>query len=321
MITGISRRVAQRQKLRADAAIQELRKDLDLLGLGPAPGSVRVALRARYQRAPASWTALLIVGFFGLRSVSKLVAGYVGLYAPEWVINDLKMRAPASALSRAAWLQFARDLIVVGSWLLLVRRVMVLLGVRFRLDALMFTRVVIWVDLIGECADVYRSASNRAFHLRTLSLRYAVMRVYGARSMRGTVSPFSWRRAPLRGHAFSVVAALRAAESRLDIEPREASRELARLLLKISQRYANGQVGALLDPGELTAPARRREALRLCAAVLLVAGVAVCAPLLHIPIPVGVAAAVIAIALVYRSALATGLGLLALLLPLFFPGK
>lgn len=41
--------------------------------------------------------------------------------------------------------------------------------------------------------------------------------------------------------------ALRTAEVGLDVEPEEAARNLARMMLQISERYAQGKVGALLD--------------------------------------------------------------------------
>ncbi|MGW8558007.1 hypothetical protein [Streptomyces tubercidicus] len=115
--------------------------------------------------------------------------------------------------------------------------------------------------------------------------------------------------------------ALRTAEVGLDVEPEEAARNLARMMLQISERYAQGKVGALLDPGDLQDPQPRYEALRFSLAVGLVAGLALMAKAMNLPNQIAIAGTVIAAALVFRRAAMAGLGLLTFLYPLLFPGK
>ncbi|MEU9413281.1 hypothetical protein AB0E08_47385 [Streptomyces sp. NPDC048281] len=62
----------------------------------------------------------------------------------------------------------------------------------------------------------------------------------------------SHRRRQLKRHAGLVVAALRQAEGRIDVEGAAVIPELARLLMKIADRYVQGHLGALLDNEELT---------------------------------------------------------------------
>ncbi|MFD0162564.1 hypothetical protein ACFVJH_00130 [Streptomyces decoyicus] len=118
-----------------------------------------------------------------------------------------------------------------------------------------------------------------------------------------------------------MVAALRTAEAHLDVEPEQAARTLARLMTKISERYAQGRVGALLDANDLEEFQRRYETLRLLAAVVLVTAVALAAQALHWPAQIAVAGAVVASMLVFRRAAVAGLGAVAFLYPLMFPGK
>ena len=92
-----------------------------------------------------------------------------------------------------------------------------------------------------------------------------------AHARRHTVPVFSHRRRALRRHAALVVAALLAAEGRLDLDPPVARTELARLLHLIAQRFTEARIGALLDESDLSGvqPARNWEPLRLA---LLTAG-------------------------------------------------
>ncbi|WP_158813149.1 hypothetical protein [Streptomyces rimosus] len=93
------------------------------------------------------------------------------------------------------------------------------------------------------------------------------------------------------------------------------------MMLKISERYAEGKGGALLDPGDLQDTQPRHEALRLSVAVGLVAGLALIAKAMNLPHQIAVASTVIAATLVYRRAAMAGLGVLAFLYPPLFPGK
>ncbi|MEV7684498.1 hypothetical protein [Streptomyces bungoensis] len=101
----------------------------------------------------------------------------------------------------------------------------------------------------------------------------------------GRLSARSHRRRPLKMHAGLVVAALRHTETRIDVDPTSLS-ELAAMVMTIGERATAGRIGALLDtthfPEGLT-PARDWDFLRLPAAAVLIAAVAVCASLLHLP--------------------------------------
>ncbi|GGW04648.1 MULTISPECIES: hypothetical protein [Streptomyces] len=190
-----------------------------------------------------------------------------------------------------------------------------------------FERVTVWTHLIGQCADIVRcSSGSRDAHLRALSLRLPVMRVRGARMSRGSVPFLSRRNGPLKSHAAQVVGALRAAEAELDKDPQKAAHDLARMALTISERYATGRLGALLDERDLGEPHRMGDAVRLSLTVVLVAAIAVAAARQGMPEPAAIAAAVVVVAIIYRNAAAggvagVGLIVLELLLGSFFPGK
>jgi hypothetical protein len=189
-----------------------------------------------------------------------------------------------------------------------------------------FERVSVWVGLIGQCADIVRSSGNRDHHLSSVSLRLPVLRVRGARIARGTVPAFSRRNGPLKAHAAQVVEALRSAEAELDKDPQKAARDLGRLALTISERYALGRLGALLDDGDLKPPRRMGDALRLSITAVLVAVIVIVSARHGVPEPAAVAAAVVVVAIFYQSATAggiAGIGLVVIeiLLNAFFPGK
>ncbi|UQA92542.1 hypothetical protein [Streptomyces halobius] len=189
-----------------------------------------------------------------------------------------------------------------------------------------FERVNVRTRLIGQCADIVRSSGSRDVHLRNLSLRLPVMRVRGARMTRGTVPLFSRRNGPLKGRAAQVVGALRAAEAELDKDPRKAARDLARMALTISERYASGRLGALLDEPDLKRPRRMGDALCLSLTAVLVAAIVIVAARQGVPEPAAIAAAVVVAAILYQNAAAggiAGVGLIVveLLLNAFFSGK
>jgi len=70
-----------------------------------------------------------------------------------------------------------------------------------------------------------------------------------------------------------VVAALRAAEAKIDTVGPDALTEVAKILVTIADRYCQGRPGALLDESELTdlQPAKDREPLRAAAVAVLIA--------------------------------------------------
>ncbi|MFE2847836.1 hypothetical protein ACFXKS_30670 [Streptomyces scopuliridis] len=263
MIRRIQAQLAAHQRRLANEAIQKLREDAEYLDIGPVPGPVRVALRTYYETRWQTWAVLIPVGLVEASFVARLLHGLLKQYAParvnEAILHPLNH---TSLLSLPPWVQFANDLLFVTLGFLLARRTTVYLATWFGLRSVTFERVQRWADLVQECAERAR-APHMSQGQHIVSLRLPVLRVKGARSMRGTVPSFSRRRPELRAHANRVVTALRAAEAEFGTDPKEAAQRLARLALKISDRYAQGRVGALLDHEELVEPARRRESLRL----------------------------------------------------------
>ncbi|MFF3015404.1 hypothetical protein [Streptomyces sp. NPDC057939] len=75
------------------------------------------------------------------------------------------------------------------------------------------------------------------------------------------------------------------------------------------------------DVSSVPAPAHHFEAARLMGAVMGIAGIAVGGPMLGLSGPMTVAASVLVVAVVYRNAVFTGLGVLSFLYPVVFPGK
>ncbi|MFI1155071.1 hypothetical protein [Streptomyces sp. NPDC020817] len=204
------------------------------------------------------------------------------------------------------------------------RRAMAGLATIFNLKTGVFLRLGLWIQSIHECAEIVRAPRIRDEHYAGI-VRIPVQRIMGARGARGTTGVTSWRRRKaMREHAFRVVDALRAAEAGLDVDPKESARRIGGMLLKISTRYAEGRVGALLDESDLSAVStqtRRFEALRLVGSVLGIAGIAVGGPLIGLSGPMAVAASVLVVAGIYRNAVFTGLGVLSFLYPVVFPGK
>ncbi|MFE7318278.1 hypothetical protein ACFU7T_35055 [Streptomyces sp. NPDC057555] len=320
MIERMRCQLARRQKKKADNAIRKLSEAAAVLGLDPIPGRVRVALRARYQTAPLTWAVLIPVAVAEWWLVGLFMRGILHAYAPPWLLSALAERNTSWA-TRAALLQFASSWVFVITLGFLAQFTIRGIAHMYDLRAWTYLRVAEWADVVAECADIVRSGrADRDDHLRTLSLRIPVMRVRGAWRARNTVGSFR-RRRKAKEHAEQVVTALRTTEAGLDVDPEEAARNLARLLLKVSERYAQGKVGALLDPCDLQDPQPRHEALRLSFAVGLMAALALAAKAVHLPTQIAVASTVIVAALVFRRAAMAGLGVLAFPYPLLFPGK
>lgn len=220
----------------------------------------------------------------------------------------------------SGWVSFCYLLGIMATSFLLTRRLCVLTSSIFMLQSMTFERVQRWAELIGECAETVRAPHMRS-DLQSVSIRLTELRVRGARSMRGTVPAFSRRRPALRAHANQVLTSLRAAHAEFDIDRKEGAGKLARLTLKISDRYSQGHVGALLDREELAEVPRRSEALHLALSAIVMAAGGLCVQVLHIPVPLTVAAIALAAAWIYRSAAGAGLAVLAALVPLIFPAK
>ncbi|MGD3107561.1 hypothetical protein [Streptomyces sp. YGL11-2] len=97
------------------------------------------------------------------------------------------------------------------------------------------------------------------------------------------------RRHAMKEHAALVVGALRTVEARQDTEADtgQVFEDMARMLLKIAQRYGEGRTLALLDPEDLrgVTPAVNREWVRLAVLGSVVVGTAAGANLLGVPAP------------------------------------
>jgi hypothetical protein len=261
-----------------------------------------------------------LIAIWVLKLVGSVATDTAAAYAPDWVLAAITNKKSESMATASGWVSFGytAGLIVVS--FLVTRRLCVLVSKVCEIRSLTFERVQRWADLIGECAETVRAPHMRP-DLHAVSMRLAELRVRGARSMRGTVPAFSRRRPELRAHANQVLATLRAAHAEFDVDRKEGARKLARLTLKISDRYSQGHVGALLDRDELTETTRRSEALHLTlmAAVMAAAGLSI--QFLHTPVSLTVAAVVLCGAWIYRSAASAGFAALTALVPLILPGK
>jgi hypothetical protein len=320
----IGARLAARHRRQADEAIQKLRADVESLGIGPVPGPVRVALRRYHQHQVQTWALWALFAFVCLRVIGAAFSDYVKR------ADELATQVPYYSDLKALGAWILGDIGAAGVVLLLLvypLRFLFASGAQmFGAGGFTFERVSVWAGLIGQCADIVRSSGSRDQHLSSVSLRLPVARVRGARFARGTVPMLSRRNGPVKAHAAQVVAALRAAEAELDKDPKKAARDLGRLTLTISERYASGRVGALLDDGDLKKPRRMGESLRLSVTAVLVAVIVIAAARQGVPEPAAIAAAVVVVALLYRSATAggiAGVGLVVaeLLLNAFFSGK
>lgn len=142
---------------------------------------------------------------------------------------------------------------------------------------------------VAACANAYGAGlSHEAAWLRRrvarelASVEEAVRR---AHRTRGVLPARSHRRRELKVHAGKVAARLRAAEAALDVDGDAALPKLAGLLLKVAERYAEGRVGALLDPEDLenVTAVRDREPLRIATVVVLTVAGAMAVSLLSLP--------------------------------------
>ncbi|PBC83792.1 hypothetical protein SAMN05428945_1574 [Streptomyces sp. 2224.1] len=150
------------------------------------------------------------------------------------------------------------------------------------------------VDLVRCLARV---GYARRHYLRMAEIRepLAAPRVHLAEAERVVWSAWRTRHTAVRGvqaarfkrHAADVVGALRAVEARQDsdADTKAVFDEMARLLAKIAERYAQGRTLALLDPDDLegVTAAVNREWVRLVILGAGVCGVAVGGAFLDLP--------------------------------------
>ncbi|MET4926235.1 hypothetical protein P3L51_28435 [Streptomyces sp. PSRA5] len=277
----------------------------------PVSGRVHVALRTRqrYRRAARRWrvafclAALLLIrpvlsgwgdflaGLVGPESPGPVVAAIdswvgalpYGLDRPVVVVLAVLASATVFALLVATVVAFSLLLLPLlgppwagGGPVAVVRR---------------FAPVYVLVRAVRACAVAYGAGGQRHVTERArvgVHLREVTKVLQNAHATRGTIPWRSRRRRDLKRHAGQVVAVLREAEARLDSEPRAALTDLARLLLTIADRYAEGRVGALLDQDRLdgVTPVRDRGAVRLVTATVLTALGVVAVAFLPLP-PMG----------------------------------
>ena len=165
--------------------------------------------------------------------------------------------------------------------------------------------VVVLVVAAVQCARAYKQWSTGAPggdppRVSMRSVERVLWRAH--RTRRGKVRAHHER--VLRAHAGRVVAALREAEAEQDTQPGPALQRLTVMLLMIVERYAEGQVGRLLDDEQMgnVLPIVRHGRLRMAAVgtvvVLVMAGASVAGlpeAALGALLPVVVLTAVIAI--------------------------
>ncbi|MGW4784896.1 hypothetical protein [Streptomyces sp. NPDC004230] len=124
------------------------------------------------------------------------------------------------------------------------------------------------------------SALPQPFSVR--AAERAVRSAHSARFPRGT-----GHRRTLRRHAEKVAGALRAAEYQQHVDPQGALREISRMLTQITERCAEGRLGALLDDDDewmrAAHPARGHDLLKMLAAGLIITAISAGALLAGLP--------------------------------------
>lgn len=285
-----------------------LRDDLDRLGIAaPIPRRIQVALRTRQRyrrsalrrRAGFSAGALLLIGPV-LSVWGDFLTGLVGADRPGPVVGAIGSWADVLPFG------LAMPVVIVVAVLASAAVIALLLGTVVAFPLLLgpqwagggpvvvvrrFAPVYVLVRAVRACATAYGAGGQRHVTERArvgVHLREVTKALQNAHATRGTIPWRSRRRRDLKRHAGQVVAVLREAEARLDSEPHAALTELAQLLLKIADRYAEGRVGALLDQDRLdgVTPVRDREAVRLITATVLTALGVVAIAFLQLP-PMG----------------------------------
>ncbi|WP_306334619.1 hypothetical protein [Streptomyces sp. KL118A] len=147
--------------------------------------------------------------------------------------------------------------------------------------------IIVIKGAVSRCTETYCGGTRRAPSARALAgaIRVTSRTVTRMHRTSQRLPAHSHRRRQLKRHAGLVVAALRQAEARIDIEGTAAVPELARLLMKIADRYIQGRLGALLDEEELKelTPVRDWEPLRIAALAVLIAASAVAVSQVGVP--------------------------------------
>ncbi|MFF1414217.1 hypothetical protein ACFVX6_31250 [Streptomyces sp. NPDC058289] len=202
-----------------------------------------------------------------------------------WVIQQAATQTPMRGWDQLALMIVAAVVWITPFWWMFERRLA--RGAHYR------HRVTIRIEAaLSHCADTYREQpGERGPRLRDLDrvLEAAEDAILRAHRYAGTIRRRSARRGVVRHHAALVVGALRAETLRIDVEPDTALPRLGAMLATISERSAEGRIGALLSPDVLTdvtpvsaARTKVRESLHV-AFVILIAMVAAVAASLVLP--------------------------------------
>ncbi|REE63979.1 hypothetical protein BX257_6642 [Streptomyces sp. 3212.3] len=352
LVSAVEGVYAQRQ-VKADAALSQLRESLQHLGIQRSPSlRLRVAYRRWHWATPPArvWQTAAVLLCIGSLPPA-LVHHPLNAIRPDesipytFAFRDLKQSLDnVSQLPKPFFGFFALLAAVIylpliislalGAILPVFTTGLFLLAIfRTSHPAVMtaFTAVTIKrrydlpvcvLHAVRACGDARKaSVESRPLRLRFVAsnvneVSKAIRRAYRTR---GTLAAFSHRRRLMKKHAGVVVAALRAAEARLDSDPNQALHDLGVLILKIAERYVDGRIGQLLDEDELAdlQPAPDREPLRLIlSAVLFGAGAT---GIVLAPVPeaaqtylVG-ACGLLVLSLIYGRGASKALGLLAAL--------
>ncbi|MER6781666.1 MULTISPECIES: hypothetical protein [unclassified Streptomyces] len=312
MFARLRQHVVTRQRAKAEEVIHRLRDDVEALGIGPVPGPLRVAIRQRYHDSPAFSLLMMIIYIGMLPIIGRLM---------DKVVRNI---CPGCATEKGWWIEafnsFGQPAIAMALFLLVLRSANSFLRA-FNLMTGVFLSLDVWAATIHECAEIVRAPRVRDQHYTGIVWR-SVLWILDARAMRGTTGVSSWhRRKAMRRHAYRVADALREAEARLDVNPKESARTIAGILLKVSTRYAEGRLGALLDEEDLSSvplQPHRFKGVRLLVTVVWIAAITIVGPTIGLSVQMTAAASVMVVAVAYRN---TGLGVLSVVYPVLFPEK
>ncbi|MCX5278190.1 hypothetical protein [Streptomyces virginiae] len=145
------------------------------------------------------------------------------------------------------------------------------------------------VQLIFHTTRAAESLALMQSGVRTLVEPFSVRAA--ERAVRSAhVARFAWQsghRRTLRRHAEKVAGALRAAEYHQHIDPHKALTDITRMLAKITERYAQGRLGALLDEDDewmrVASPVRGHDLLKMLAVGLIITAISAVALLAGLP--------------------------------------
>lgn len=222
------------------------------------PLHIRVALREFGRWDPQAM----------VQKISRLTLAYYGaIYATSLLTNEPWHPSP----------QFVTLFFILPIWAIIPTR----MAPRYRRRYLL---VAVCVTAISACAEARTKGSiQRPGLLQAVSSEVASVERAIFRARRAHLTVARGRRSrqvDLRQHAERVVAALRAAEARLDVDHQDAALEaLSGLLIGIASSAAAGRTGALL-PQSITdryedVRVRDWEVLRTAAVAVVITGAAV----------------------------------------------